>query len=178
MTERPFTHWGGATATYPGWEGSLTHHPCGRTTYSEGVTGIVVLLAAALVAVAAAWAIKVKNGRFSRPVADDDAERLLPGDIGAPLGENATLVQFSSAFCSPCRATRVLLGDIAGKLDGVEAVDIDAEDNLDLVRKLGIMRTPTVLVLDAKGTITTRASGLPRREQVLAALGTAVVRHN
>jgi hypothetical protein len=42
------------------------------------------------------------------------------------------------------------------------------------VRRLNILRTPTVLVLDAGGSIVTRASGLPRREQVLAALGTAV----
>jgi hypothetical protein len=31
-----------------------------------------------------------------------------------------------------------------------------------------------VLVLDAAGAIVTRASGLPRREQVLSALGAAV----
>ncbi|KRC67046.1 thioredoxin [Aeromicrobium sp. Root236] len=95
-------------------------------------------------------------------------------DIGAELGERATLVQFSSAFCSPCRATRVLLNDIAAKVDGVTTVDIDAEEHLDMVRRLGILRTPTVLVLDAEGAVSTRASGLPRREQVLAALGQAV----
>jgi thiol-disulfide isomerase/thioredoxin len=137
------------------------------------MAGIVALLAAVVLTVVVAWALKSRNGRFSeRPQAD--AELLTSTDIGIELGERATLVQFSSAFCSPCRATRVLLNDIAAKVDGVVTVDIDAEEHLDMVRRFGIMRTPTVLVLDADGTVSTRASGLPRREQVLAALGQAV----
>lgn len=138
------------------------------------MAGIVALLAAVVLTLAVAWAFKARNGRFSDRPAQPDAEVLTTADIGVELGERATLVQFSSAFCSPCRATRVLLNDIAAKVDGVVTVDIDAEEHLDLVRRLGVMRTPTVLVLDADGAISTRASGLPRREQVLAALGQAV----
>lgn len=116
-----------------------------------------------------------KNGRFSAAAAaPDDREYLTAAQIGAPLGERATMVQFSSAFCSPCRATRVLLADVAAKVPGVVTVDIDAEEHLQLVRDLDIMRTPTVLILDAAGAVTTRASGLPRREQVLAALDRAI----
>lgn len=138
------------------------------------MAGIVALLAAIALTVAVAWAFKVRNGQFADRPADDAALVLTPADLGTELGERATLVQFSSAFCSPCRATRVLLTDIATKVDGVVAVDIDAEKHLDMVRRFGIMRTPTVLVLDADGVVSTRASGLPRREQVLAALGQAV----
>ena len=138
------------------------------------MAGIVALLSAISLTVAVAWAFKLRNGRFSDRPSDADAQVLTPADIGAELGERATLVQFSSAFCSPCRATRVLLTDVAAKVDGVVAVDIDAEEHLEMVRRLGIVRTPTVLVLDADGAISTRASGLPRREQVLAALGQAV----
>lgn len=135
------------------------------------MTGFFVLLAALAVTVVLAWALSKKNGSFT---GRDDAESLTPADIGTGLGERATLVQFSSAFCAPCRATRVLLADIAGKVDGIVAVDIDAESQLDLVRRLNIMRTPTVLVLDRNGVVVQRASGLPRRDQVLAALGGAV----
>lgn len=136
------------------------------------MTGIVALVAALAVTVAVAWLFKRRNGRFADTARD--VEVLTPADLGTELGERATLVQFSSAFCSPCRATRVLLTDVASKIDGIVTVDIDAEEHLDLVRKLNIMRTPTVLVLDAQGAVSTRASGLPRREQVLAALGQAV----
>jgi hypothetical protein len=66
------------------------------------------------------------------------------------------------------------LADVASKVDGVEHIEIDAEAHLDLVREIGILRTPTTLVLDGAGRITARASGVPRREQVLAALDVSV----
>ena len=88
----------------------------------------------------------------------------------ATLGEKATLLQFSSAFCAPCRATRRTLTAVAEVVPGVEHLEVDAEHHLDLVRALGVMRTPTTLVLDASGREVTRATGAPRKEQVLAAL--------
>jgi thiol-disulfide isomerase/thioredoxin len=94
--------------------------------------------------------------------------------LGQPLGERATLLQFSSAFCAPCRATRVILADVAGRAPGVAHVEIDAESHLDLVRALGVLRTPTVFVLAADGAITARASGQPRKADVLGALGAAL----
>jgi thiol-disulfide isomerase/thioredoxin len=95
-------------------------------------------------------------------------------DLGVPLGERATLVQFSSAFCAPCRATKRVLGEVAELVDGVTHVEIDAEQNLDLVRRLGVMRTPTVFVLDPAGKIVRRAAGQPRKADVIAALGVAI----
>lgn len=135
------------------------------------MTGFFILLGALAVTMLAAWAMSKKNGSFKQR---SDAEHLSAEDIGSPLGDRATLVQFSSFFCAPCRATRVLLNDVAGKVDGVVAVDIDAESQLDLVRRLNIMRTPTVLVLDKDGVIVQRASGLPKKENVYAALGVAI----
>ncbi len=91
--------------------------------------------------------------------------------LEAELGERATLLQFSSAFCAPCRATRRVLGEVARLVPGVAHVEIDAEARLDLVRRLEIVRTPTVLVLDAAGRIVRRATGQPRKADVIAALG-------
>jgi thiol-disulfide isomerase/thioredoxin len=105
------------------------------------------------------------------PAAD---KRLGEAELGAELGERATLVQFSSAFCAPCRATRRILGEVAGMVPGVSHVEIDAEAHLDLVRRLDILKTPTVLVLDADGRIVRRATGRPRKADVIAALGAAV----
>ncbi|WP_330311019.1 thioredoxin family protein [Streptomyces sp. NBC_00523] len=102
------------------------------------------------------------------------AERLDAPRLGAELGERATLVQFSSAFCQPCRATRRTLAEVAGMVEGVAHVEIDAEARLALVRDLGISRTPTVLVLDAGGRIVRRAEGQPRTVDVVAALGRAI----
>jgi thiol-disulfide isomerase/thioredoxin len=98
---------------------------------------------------------------------------LTPRHLGEELGTRATLVQFSSAFCQPCRAARVILSSVADETDGVAHVEIDAESHLDLVRELGIMRTPTTLILDGSGRIAARASGVPRKQQVLAAISAA-----
>lgn len=95
-------------------------------------------------------------------------------DLGVPLGSRATLVQFSSAFCAPCRATRRVLTDVAGMVDGVSHVEIDAESRLDLVRRLDVRRTPTTFVLAPDGQVTHRASGQPRKADVISALGSVV----
>lgn len=100
--------------------------------------------------------------------------RLDIAQLGVELGERATLVQFSSAFCQPCRATRRTLAEVVGMVDGVVHVEIDAEAHLTLVRALDISRTPTVLVLDASGRIVRRAVGQPRTVDVVAALGQAI----
>lgn len=97
--------------------------------------------------------------------------RLDPAALGEEPGERATLVQFSSAFCRPCVATRRVLAEVAAMVPGVAAVDVDAESHLDLVRRLEVAATPTVLVLDAGGRVRRRAVGMPRKADVIAALG-------
>jgi thiol-disulfide isomerase/thioredoxin len=117
-----------------------------------------------------------RSGRLRTRTGEDDAADLrhVLDRLDEPLGERATLLQFSSAFCAPCRATRRVLTEVAELVDGVRHVEVDAEQRLDVVRELGITTTPTTLVLDAQGRETLRASGQPRKADVLAALGQAV----
>ena len=140
------------------------------------MTGVLVLAAALVVATAVGWWLRRAPRRLAAkaPSPVDDRPALGPAQLGVDLGERATLVQFSSAFCAPCRATRRILTDVAGDVPGVAFVDIDAESHLDLVRELDVRRTPTVLVLDGHGHVVRRASGQPRKQDVLAALGAAV----
>ena len=141
-------------------------------------TGGWILLASVLLAVGFGAYRALADGRFrgthrirQAPVVEASKtptpEPLVPG---ARLGERATLLQFSSAFCAPCRATRRVLADVATAVPGVRHVELDAEQHLDLVRRVGVTRTPTTLVLDGAGREVTRAAGAPRKEQVLAAL--------
>lgn len=158
--------------------------------------GLIALCAALICAVAAGVLLRYRNGRMrsvrAAPVpfrpdavrsgdqadgattAVPEARRLTSADLGRPLGEQATLIQFSSAFCAPCRATRRVLAEVAGMVDGVAHVEIDAESRLELVRRLGVLKTPTVFVTDSAGRIVKRASGQPRKPDVLAALGEAI----
>ena len=150
-------------------------------------TGAWIVVAAVVLALAFGLWRLATDGRFRgthavRPPAapattagTDDAPVTRPGAelvaaAGQQLGERATLLQFSSAFCAPCRATRRVLGEVTGLVDGVAHVEIDAEHHLEATRTLGILRTPTTIVLDAAGAEVTRATGAPTRDQVLTAL--------
>jgi len=97
-----------------------------------------------------------------------DAELLAALGVGPA---RATLLQFSSAFCAPCRALRRVSSEVAHLLPGVQHVEVDAESHLDAVRALGIWRTPTLLVLDADGRVAKRATGVPAKPQLIAVLG-------
>ncbi|MFE7644823.1 TlpA family protein disulfide reductase [Streptomyces phaeoluteigriseus] len=137
------------------------------------MTGFMVCVA--VLAVASAYGVvhRRRSGRI-RVRGRDEGQRLGADRLGGELGERATLVQFSSAFCAPCRATRRILGEVADLVPGVTHIEIDAEARLDLVRELAVLKTPTVLVLDADGHVVRRATGQPRKADVIAALGEAV----
>jgi len=135
--------------------------------------GAIVVIAVLAVATAAGLLWRRRNGRLSEVAQGAGESRLTGAQVGRDLGERATLLQFSSTFCAPCRAASQLLADVAAKDAGVAHIEIDVADRMDLVRLLDIRRTPTTLVLGPEGQIARRASGLPRRDDVLAALATA-----
>jgi len=128
------------------------------------VVGVIVVVAVLCVATAVGVLRRSRGGRLR------EAAEAGPVSLDFELGERATLVQFSSAFCRPCVATRHVLGSVAGTVPGVRHVEVDAESNLELVRRLDVMSTPTTLLLDGAGRVRRRATGVPRREAVLAAL--------
>ena len=165
--------------------------------------GLVIAIGAVVVAVAFGLWRAATDGRFSgthqvrgaeRATGVDEALARNPGprdeddeptqeaapakallaEVGAELGERVTLLQFSSAFCAPCRATRRILEDVATTVPGVAHVEVDADHHLDATRTFKVMRTPTTLVLDADGHEVSRASGAPRKEQVLNAVAAAI----
>ena len=96
--------------------------------------------------------------------------KLTAAIVGTELGARATMVQFSSAFCTPCRATKALLEDMVKTMTDVRYAHIDAESHLELVRELNILSTPTTLFLNGAGVEVGRAMGTPKRAQVHAAL--------
>ena len=110
-----------------------------------------------------------KNTR-GKVVVKSDKGLITPAMIGADLGSRATLLQFSSAFCGPCRATRLLIEDVTANMADVAHVELDAEANLELVRKLDIRSTPTTLFINGDGHEVGRAVGAPKRDQVLSAI--------
>jgi len=95
---------------------------------------------------------------------------LTPDDLVGPLGERATVVQFSSTFCAPCRAARRVFERVVETTTGLAHVELDIADHHALGERLGIVVTPTVVILDAGGVERARATGAPTLAQARAAL--------
>ncbi|MDP9794934.1 thiol-disulfide isomerase/thioredoxin [Catenuloplanes nepalensis] len=135
--------------------------------YEGAVALSVVLLTATVFGL---WH-RARSGRIRAGAAVDE-HRLDPSlrdALGVTPGE-ITLLQFSTAFCQPCRATRAVLAGVGRDTEGVRHVEVDAESHLDAVRALNVWSTPTTLVIDRESRIVGRAGGVPTRPQVLAAI--------
>jgi thiol-disulfide isomerase/thioredoxin len=140
----------------------------------HAVDAVIGGLIACLVVLAAATAFGVawrrRNGRLAGPRSAAGGLRLGVAELGQPLGPRATLLQFSSEFCAPCRATHRILAEVASGAEGVRHVDVDAGERMDLVRLLDVRRTPTVFVLGPEGQIARRGSGLMNKAEVMDVL--------
>ena len=124
---------------------------------------LLILLA---LATGIGFRIRATQGRIK----EKKGLQISAAEIGTAFGRRATVVQFSTTFCSACRAAKALISDVVSKRDDVKFVEIDAESNLELVRKLNIKSTPTTIFIDATGFEIARAVGAPKRDQVTAAI--------
>jgi thiol-disulfide isomerase/thioredoxin len=126
----------------------------------------LLLLMLLALATGIGFRIRATQGRIK----ENKGLQISAAEIGTAFGRRATVVQFSTTFCSACRAAKALISDVVSKRDDVKYVEIDAESNLELVRKLNIKSTPTTIFIDATGFEIARAVGAPKRDQVTAAI--------
>jgi thiol-disulfide isomerase/thioredoxin len=137
------------------------------------MTGVVALVAVLACSAAVGLVYRARNGRVRTVESPGSvsADSAALAELGIdPGAAPVTLVQFSSAFCAPCRATRRVLSQVTELLPAVAYVEVDAERHLSAVRALRILRTPTVLVVDRGGAVVRRASGQPSKADVIAAV--------
>jgi thiol-disulfide isomerase/thioredoxin len=144
--------------------------------------GVAVLVAALLVTAAVAWWSRTRSGAVRVPAGPAAADVTPAGVAQPPTGPRAvlerlgvrpaeadlTVVQFSTAFCAPCRATRARLEQLRTAHPGLAVVHVDAESELAAVRELDVRRTPTLFYLDRRGRLLGRSSGAPRPEELTA----------
>lgn len=134
------------------------------------MTGALVLLGTLVLATVLGLALRARNGRvrdavgrgLSAGLPDDVRRALRPGGV--------TLVQLSTSFCAPCRHARVLLSDLAARTEGLHHTELDLTNRPDLARELSVLRTPTTLAINERGTELLRVGGVPKREALLDAL--------
>ncbi|MGF0116958.1 thioredoxin family protein [Promicromonospora sp. Marseille-Q5078] len=136
-------------------------------------TQLVVLGALVLLTALVGLLWRARQGRV-RTVPARRAPAVDWAASGVGLGERVTFVQLSAAVCAPCRATARVLRGLAEREDGVVHHELDVEEHLDLVRQLGVLTTPTVVVLDASGAQAARSSGGMSPAQARQALAAAL----
>ena len=132
--------------------------------------GVVVLVVALAGTAVLAWWMRARDGAV-RTVADE-ARASVPDALtrlGVRPGDaDLTVVQFSPAFCAPCRATKARLEQLQAARPGLAVVHVDAESHLDEVRELDVRRTPTLFYLGRDGGLIGRSSGAPRADELTA----------
>jgi thioredoxin-related protein len=96
--------------------------------------------------------------------------KISEGEFGEKYGSRLTILQFSTTFCSECRTAKAIVKDVVKDSKDITYVEVDAESNLDLVRRVDIRSTPTTIFLDSKGFEIARAKGAPKRNQLIKAI--------
>jgi hypothetical protein len=135
--------------------------------------GAAVLVAVLAVVAVASWWLRTRNGAVRTPAPTEEGAATTALPVFERLGIRAgdaelTVVQFSTAFCAPCRTTRARLQQLESTRPGLTYVHVDAESHLDEVRELDVRRTPTLFYLGRDGSLLGRSSGAPRLEELTA----------
>lgn len=137
-------------------------------------TGGYVLLA--VLAISAAFGIyrKLSDGKLREeivPPLQGLTEHLHLDHDHPP---QVTFLQFSSEFCQPCRVTNKLLDEVTNSFPAICHIELDVVEHMDLVKTYGITRTPTTLIIDKSGTVHFRATGIPKKAELVAAVADLV----
>ena len=93
--------------------------------------------------------------------------KISESEFGGKYGSRLTILQFSTTFCSECRTAKAIVKDVVKDFKDIAYVEVDAESNLELVRRVDIRSTPTTIFLDSKGFEIARAKGAPKRDQLI-----------
>lgn len=127
------------------------------------------LAATALIAIALLAGVLFKlfsgRGREISSAEAIDLVKLKAVKMGVPVkefGKKATLLQFSTEYCSICPSVSRLLSQLEYRNGGLLHLEVDITDRLDLAAHFQVSQTPTVFILDPQGQIKFRVSGAPK----------------
>ena len=127
----------------------------------SALVGLALLLAATIaVGIFVQW-------RQGRPRHHVPHEAVQLERLGADtLGEEATLLQFSTEMCSRCPGVHRTLAAVADSRAGVRHLDVNLTHRPDIAKHFHVLQTPTTLILDRDGIIQSRIGGTLNREVV------------
>lgn len=137
--------------------------------------GLVIGLLALAAVAGLVW--RSKTGRAKKITSGQiiDLAELGATKDGKPVtefGSRVTFLQFSSEFCTACRQTARLYRELEQVHSDVLHIEVDITNRTDLANKFNILQTPTTLVLDAHGRVTSRIGGAVKQQTIQDELGT------
>jgi thioredoxin-related protein len=91
-------------------------------------------------------------------------------EFGGKYGSRLTILQFSTTLCAECRTAKTIVKNVVKDFKDIAYVEVDAESNLELVRRVDIRSTPTTIFLDSQGFEIARAKGAPKCGQLIKAI--------
>lgn len=104
-----------------------------------------------------------------RPATDAADERLTTDElaaVGLDVDAEVRGLLLSSPACRPCRDAQGVLAEVAADRPDFVWRTVDAGDHLDLTRRHNVLRVPTLLVVDGRGRMLARTSGVPRTTEL------------
>ena len=139
-------------------------------------TRVLVVAAVVLLAIGLGFLWRSTTGRAKRVNAGEQIDLKLLGASknGQPVakfGKRVTFLQFSSEFCSQCVQTAKVFRDLESHSDDILHIEVDITNRLDLAKKFHILQTPTTLVLDHTGRITSRIGGAAKAQTIQDEIG-------
>jgi thiol-disulfide isomerase/thioredoxin len=139
---------------------------------------LVVGLIALAGVLGAVWRLRTGRARAIDRGEIIDLDRLQAVKGGVPVtkfGKRVTFLQFSTETCSTCKQTARLFTELEDTADDVLHIEVDITNRLDLAKKFHVLQTPTTLVLDHAGRITSRIGGAPKQSTIDQQLGSFVI---
>ena len=139
-------------------------------------TRIALVVAVILVVLALGLFWKLRTGRSKRVTNGQQIDLAKLGAVknGKPVlafGERMTFLQFSTEFCSQCVQTARVYKELEQHSDGILHIEVDITNRLDVAKEFNILQTPTTLVLDAAGRVTSRIGGATQAQTIKDEIG-------
>ncbi len=137
-------------------------------------TGTYVLLAVLVLSAAFGIYRKLSDGKLREEIVPPMQGLTEHLHLDHDHPPQVTFLQFSSEFCQPCRVTNKILEEVTNSFPAICHIELDVVEHMDLVKTYGITRTPTTLIIDKAGTVHFKATGVPKKDELAAAVADLV----